>query len=226
MEEKQMSGQESLQLITDMIQKAKASYHENGTSSIMWGCVVAVCGLVSYAQVNWDFKIGFDIWMLTAIALIPQIIMSIRSRRNKRVATHTQTALNAIWAVYAFSIFALVFYGNVVPGVSTRLFEAEGIRIVQQTADGSIKPFNLFILSQGSLFLLLYAMPTMATGLIARFKPMTYAAILCYGFFIISCYTGFKYDMLLNGLAGIFNWLIPGLILRKRCADKKRMTNV
>ena len=36
-EEKQLTEKESLQLITEMIQKAKANIHERGTSAIMWG---------------------------------------------------------------------------------------------------------------------------------------------------------------------------------------------
>jgi len=225
-EEKQMTEQESLRLITEMIGKAKSGFHSNGTSSIMWGAVIAVCGLVHFAQLNWNFRIGFDIWLLTLVALVPQIIMAVRARRNKKVVGHLETAIDAIWIVYAISIFALVFYLNVVPGVTASMFEAEGTKVFQQTINGKTEPFSFFVTSRGSLFLLLYAMPTLATGIIMKFKPMLYAAILCYGFFILSCYTELKYDMLLNGLAGIFNWLIPGLILRRKCLNNKKAVNV
>lgn len=225
-EEKQMTEQESLRLITEMLQKAKAGFHEKGNSSILWGTVIAVCGLVSFAQEYWHFKIGFDIWLLTLIALIPQVIMSIRSRRSRKVIGHTEAAVDVVWLVFGVSIFALIFYLNVVPGAVAQSLAADGIHIYQKNADGSLDPFPVIIASRGSLFLLLYAMPTLATGLITRFRPMTFAAILCYGFFVVSCFTRFEYDMLLNGLAGIFNWLIPGLILRKKCADAKRATNV
>ena len=40
MENENFSERQSLQLITNMIQKAKHSFHENGTSAILWGSVV------------------------------------------------------------------------------------------------------------------------------------------------------------------------------------------
>ena len=113
MEEKQLSEKESLQLITEMISKAKHSYHENGTSAILWGSVVAICGFVMFAEIYFDFYIGFDIWLLTFFAFIPQIFISINQRKNRKVISHTEAAMNSIWVVYAISMFALVFYFNV-----------------------------------------------------------------------------------------------------------------
>ena len=42
MEENKLSENESLKLITEMIGKAKSSYHSNGTSAIMWGIVIGL----------------------------------------------------------------------------------------------------------------------------------------------------------------------------------------
>lgn len=198
MEEKKISEQESLKIISEMIQKAKPNYHTNGISAIMWGTTIAICGLVSFAQLYWNFRIGFDIWYLTIVALIPQVIMSIRNRRSRKVVTYIESSLNAIWTVYVISIFALVFYLNVA---------------------GIVSHYN-------ALFLLIYTIPTLATGLICNYKPMIFGAILCYVFFVFACYTSLTYGLLLNGLAGIFNWLIPGIILRRKMSGKKREFNV
>jgi hypothetical protein len=216
MEEKQLSEKESLQLIAEMISKAKHSYHENGTSAILWGSVVAFCGFINFAQLYWHFHIGFDIWLLTLAAFIPQLFITIRERQNRKVISHTEAAMNTVWLVFTISMFALIFYFNVVPNVSDRFFANEGTKILATTADGGTYNFHYDIPSAASLLILMYAIPTFATALICKFKPMIYASVLCYVFFIISCFTDTAYDMLLNGLAGVFNWLIPGLILRRR----------
>jgi hypothetical protein len=226
MEEEKFSEKESLKLITEMIQKAKHSFHENGTSAILWGSVIGIAGLVNFAELYWHFYIGFNIWLLVLAAIIPQIFISIRESKRKLVKTHTEEAMNTIWIVYGISIFALVFYFNIVPGVTDKFFASEGISLIQKNADGTTQPFHFFSLSQGSLLLLLYAIPTLATGMAHKFKPMFWAAILCYIFFIISCFTSTAYDMLLNGLAGIFNWFIPGLILRRKFYGQKKAVNV
>ena len=198
MEDKNISEKESLQIISEMIQKAKPNFHSNGISAILWGTTIAICGLLSFAQRYWNFRIGFDIWYLTIVALIPQVIMTIRNSRSRRVITYIESSLNAIWTVYVISIFALVFYLNVA---------------------GVVSHYN-------ALFLLIYAIPTFATGLLCNYKPMIFGAILCYLFFVLACYSSLTYGLLLNGLAGIFNWLIPGIILRSKMSQKKGEFNV
>lgn len=208
-EEKQFNEKESLQLITEMIQKAKANIHERGTSAIMWGTVTAIAGLVSFFENYYNFSIGFDIWLIVFAAVIPQIFISIRENKERKVVTHNERAIDAIWIVYGISIGCLIFYINVVPGISAKFFAAEhGVAAMEN--------FPRYIFSSASVFLILYAIPTLATGIISKFKPMLIGGIICYLFFIISCYTNGTWDMLLMGLAGIINWLIPGFILRSR----------
>jgi thiamine transporter ThiT len=216
-EEKQLTEQESLRLITEMINKAKNSYHERGTSSILWGIAVAIAGLISFAERYWDFSIGFDIWLIVLAAFIPQIFISIREGKKRKAVSYQEQYLDAIWLVFGVSIFMLTFYLNVIPGVSDRFYAAEGTELLSKNlATGETKHFTPHTLSSSSLLLLLYAMPTLATGIAQKFKPMVIGGILCYCFFITSCFTSTAYDLLLNGLAGIVNWLIPGLILRNR----------
>src|SRR5579875_1684895 len=157
MEEKHLSEQESLQLITEMISKAKHSYHENGTSAILWGSVVALCGFVAFAEHYWHFSVGFDIWLLTIAAFIPQIFITIRERKNRKVISHTEAAMNTIWLVFVISMFGLIFYFNVVPNVTDSIIANEGAKIVVTNAQGKTAPFHYDIPSAGSLLILLYA---------------------------------------------------------------------
>ena len=87
MEEQKLTEQESLQIITEMIQKAKSNFHTSGTSAILWGSVVGIAGLVSFAEMNWHFDIGFDIWLLVLAAIIPQVFITIKEKRNKNIIT-------------------------------------------------------------------------------------------------------------------------------------------
>lgn len=216
-QEKKLTEKESLQLITEMIQKAKGSFHESGASAILWGTVVAFCGLVSFAEKQWNFSIGFDIWLLILLAIIPQVYITFREKKKKLVKTYQQSATDNIWVVYAISLAAVVLYQNIVPAVSDKLMLSDGMQLLQKNLQtGEVKDFHFFIPGMSSVYLIIYAFPTIATGLVNKFKPMIYGAMVCYGLFIISLYTPFKYDMLLMGLAGIVNWLIPGFILRKR----------
>jgi uncharacterized membrane protein len=216
-QEQPLDEHQSLQIITEMISKAKGSFHERGTSAILWGSVVCIAGLISFAERFWDFDIHFDIWLLVLAAIIPQIFISIKESRERKVLSHDESFMNAVWMVYGISVFALVFYMQIVPGVTANFITQDGQELLVKTIQtGKTEHFNLFIPSQSSIFLILYAIPTLATGIARKFKPMLVGGILCYVLFIISCYTSTTWDMLLMAIAGICNWLIPGIILRKR----------
>ena len=221
-DEQPINEQESLRLITEMIQKAKASdFHEGGTGAILWGTVVGFCGFMSFIEQYFNLNWHFDWWILTLIAIIPQVFISIKEKKNRVVKTDMQMAMDAVWMVFGISIFAVVIYINVIPETSARLFASNGISLFQKDTNGFVAPFKPFALSGSSLLMIIYAFPTLVTGLARRFKPMIYGAIACYIFFIISLYTSTKFDNLLSGLAGIGNWLIPGLILRNRFNKRK-----
>ena len=227
-QERPMSEQESLALITEMIQKAKSHFHESGTSAILWGSVIGFCGIFTFLKKIFDWHTGsFDVWYLALIALIPQIFIAVRERKRRVVKTHMETAIDAVWTVYGISIFALMFYFNIVPAVSEKLLASSNTELlIKNLSTGEIKHWEPYIFSQSSLLLILYTIPTLTTGIAKKFKPMLIGGIICYILFIVSCFTEVTYDWLANGLAGIFSWLIPGLILRNRYTKAKLAQHV
>lgn len=223
-DERKMTEQESLDLITNMIRKAKGSYHETGIGSLLWGTVVAIASFLTYFQRTYDFSIGFDIWLIVLAAIIPQIVISVREKRSTQVKKYEDDALNTVWLVFGISIFGLNFYQSVVPGVTADIIQQEGWQMTKNYLDGSkpdeiLKPFPP---SFYSLFILLYAFPTLVTGIVKQFKPMLFGAIIAYGLFIWSCFTRSAYDWLLGGAAAIICWFIPGIILRRKYLAQQR----
>jgi hypothetical protein len=55
---------------------------------------------------------------------------------------------------------------------------------------------------------------------------MIIGAIITYIFFIISIYTPNLVDQLLMGVAGLVNWLIPGIILRRNYLKARNNAHV
>jgi len=217
-DEKKMTEQESLDLITNMIQKAKGSYHETGIGSLLWGTVVTIASVVTYFERTYDFYIGFDIWLLVLGAIIPQIIISIQEKKSNKVKKYEDDALNAVWLVYGLTIFGLNIYQNIVPVITDKFIQLEGWQLAKHYLDNA-KPdeaISTFTPSFYSLFILIYAFPTLVTGMVKRFKPMLYGALITYGLFVWSCFTITKYDFLLGGAAAIVCWFIPGIILRRK----------
>lgn len=215
--ESTFSEQESLQLIAEMIKKAKGSYHDTGIGSLLWGAVVAIASGVNFLQREYDFKLGFDIWWLVLAAIIPQVYISIQEKKIKKAKLYDDDLVDAVWLVFGISIFAMGFYQNFVPVQTEKFIAEEGWTLMKHYFDGRpdevIRPFTP---SLYSIYILLYAFPTMVTGMVKKFAPMKLGAILTYGLFILSLFTESRYDMLLGSIAALVCWFIPGIILRKQ----------
>jgi len=215
--ESTFSEQESLQLIAEMIKKAKGSYHDTGIGSLLWGAVVAIASGVNFLQREYDFKLGFDIWWLVLAAIIPQVYISIQEKKIKKAKLYDDDLVDAVWLVFGISIFAMGFYQNFVPVQTEKFIAEEGWTLMKHYSDGRpdevIRPFTP---SLYSIYILLYAFPTMVTGMVKKFAPMKLGAILTYGLFIMSLFTESRYDMLLGSIAALVCWFIPGIILRKK----------
>ena len=218
MEENKMTEKESLELISQMINKAKNSYHDSGIGPILWGSVITLCSLVTYFQIRFQFSLPFDIWLLTLIAIVPQVFIVAKEKNNKKVKTYDNKIMDYVWVSFGISVFLLIFINkNIV----------EQLNPVFQTyidVKGTRPDFNYSSFTS-SFFLLLYGIPTIITGSCRGMKPMLYGGVICWICCIISVYTKIEWDMLLTAFAALCAWLIPGVILWNRY-KKIKATNV
>jgi hypothetical protein len=224
--ENTLTEKESLDIIHSMIRKAKGNFHETGSSSILWGSIIAFCGFYNFLEFEFTFPFNIDIWLLALVGFIPQVYISIKEKKNKFVKTDIEEAISAVWWVYGISVFCLISYWHLAPIAVELHLKKEHIELLQKNLlTGKVEQWHPYIFSQLSIMLLLYCIPTLTTGLARKFKPMILGGILCYIFFFISIFTTSEWDLLLHGLAGIFCWLIPGIILRKKYL-KGKLENV
>jgi uncharacterized protein with PQ loop repeat len=213
-EEQQLSEQESLRLISQMINKAKNSFHDTGIGPILWGSVIALCSLVTFARVQFGFKLPFDIWLLTLVAILPQIIITYREKKMRRARNYDDAAIDYIWLSFGIAIFLMAHINIVFINKLEEIFKA------YKVATGHWPDFNLNDYT-ASLMLLLYGFPTVITGAIMKFKPMLWGGIAGWLCCIISVYTPAETDMLLTAFAAVVMWLVPGIILWVKYKKKK-----
>lgn len=213
MPDQNMTEQESLQLITSMIAKAKNSYQESGIGPILWGSVITVCSLVTWCKIQFKFELPFDIWLLTLIAIVPQIIIVRQEKKRNQVKKHDEDILDIVWTCFGIAIFLFVFININIIEKLTPVFET----YIQVKG---VKPEYNYSSFTTSFFLLLYGFPTIITGGARKFTPMLYGGIICWICCVISVFTKTKMDMLLMAFSATVAWLIPGIILYKRHTKK------
>jgi len=213
-EENKLSEKESLDLIASMISKAKNSYHETGIGPILWGSVISFCSLVTYCQIRFQFNLPFDIWILTLVAIVPQILIVAKEKKLNKVRTYDDTVMDYVWTCFGISIFLLIFINANLIYQLNLLFED----YYKSTGKHPAFNYNNFATS---FFLLLYGIPTIITGGYRKFKPMLIGGIICWVCAVVSIYTPVEWDMLLTAFAAISAWLIPGIILWKDYKKRK-----
>jgi len=197
MREKELTGQESLELITQMISRAKNDYIETGVSALMWGAIITFCALVTFVNSIWlRYDWLYAIWLLTFLAIIPQIIIARRERKQRKHKGHDDRLMGGIWLSFAAAMILTNYldirYGLKMPVPS---------------------------------YLILYGIPTFTIGYGKRFRFMVIGGIACWVFAILSSLTPAPWQILYLAGGAQLAWFIPGLILRKRYL-KERNGNV
>lgn len=214
-EEKRLTEKESLELIATMINKAKDSYHDTGIGAIMWGSVIAICSLVKLSEVQLGYRLPFDIYLLTIIAVVPQVFITIKEKKERKVKSFDDAYLDYIWLGFGICIFLMIFFINAVFSV----WEPVAKEYRELTGHASPFLFREFI---APLFLLLYGLPTFITGAACKFKPMLWGGLFCWACCIITIYTPIKIDLLLTAASAIIAWLIPGILMEKEYRNYKK----
>lgn len=213
--EKQLTERESLDLIATMISKAKDSYHDTGIGAIMWGALIAICSIVKLSEIHFEYQLPFDIYLLTFLAIIPQVLITIREKKERKVKSFDDSYMDYIWLGFGISIFLLIFIINVIFNVwgpvATEYRQLAGHRSAFQ--------FSEFI---SPLFLLLYGLPTFITGAACKFRPMLWGGLFCWVCCIATLFTSIKADLLLTAASAIIAWLIPGILMEREYRNYKK----
>ncbi len=196
MQEEKFSPQDSLNLISETINKVKASYHDTGIGPILWGCVVTFCSLVSFyaglKKIDWLF----NVWLLTIVAVLPQILISIKEKKQRKFVSYNDAAATVIWITFGFSMFTISMIDNLL-----RYFNYTSIH--------------------ASVYMLIYGFPTIIAGGVCKIKPMLWGGILCWVFALTSTPLKFPYPFLFTAACAIVAWLIPGLIMYTKYRKQK-----
>jgi hypothetical protein len=194
--EQTLTGEQSLELITSMINQAKNDYYDTGISALLWGTVIVFCSLATYANQYLQWAALNYIWFLTIVAVVPQVIIAIREAKRRGYRSYQSDLISGVWISYAIAIFLFSYIDNV-----------------------------LNIGHDIPIYLTLFGIPTFTTGYGRRFRPMIIGGLACWVFAIISLYIPNPNALFLMAGGALLAWFIPGLLLR-RCYLKTKGQHV
>lgn len=187
MEEKKLSEEESLALMTAMISQAKNYYYQSGLGSLLWGFSNLICFTLYYLEFTWKgFNLPFSPFYLMIITFVVHVYYARVERKHRKAKTFSDEANNYVWIAF-------------------------GICVLLLTLGGAIANIGYYVLP---VLLLFFGMPTFITGCINKFKPFIWGGIGCWILSFVSFLFKSNYTLLLVAAGATIAWIIPGFILR------------
>ena len=184
-ETKPMSAEQSLNLISNIIQQAQGNVRGNSFFFLLWGWVIALANFGMYYLMEFTtYPYPYIVWLAPIPAGFITMWYANKLEKQSRTKTHIDNIYNWVWVSYAMAIFPLWIFGYKI--------------------NYQINP----------LILVFTAMPTFLSGIIIRFTPLMIGGVSFFGFGIICFLVEAPYQYLIGGIAIICGYLVPGYLLK------------
>jgi hypothetical protein len=185
--EKMMTGEESLKIITEMINRTKVNIRQGSFHLLFWGWLITVCSLSEWLITNLThYAHPYYVWILVIPGAFVSMIYGAVTGRKAKV--HTYADMLYMWTWIGFLFAAIVLF------------------IVQSDRMENITPY----------ILLLAGFPTFLSGFIVKFKPLIAGGICFWVIAILVHFAGPSLALLGTPVAMITGYLIPGYMLRNK----------
>ena len=186
-EEKMMTGEESLKIITDMINKTKVDIRQGSFHLLFWGWLIVFCSLTEYLLFKFTgYATPWYIWFM----VVPGIIISLAYGfiKGRKSTVRTYAAMLYVWTWISFLFASIVLF------------------ILLSDRMGSFGPYILTVA----------AIPTFISGFILKFKPLIIGGVSFWIFALIGHFGGHDLAALSVPVAMLTGYLIPGYLLKRR----------
>jgi len=197
-QENEFSAEQSLKLITSMIETTKNSLKDRSHYFLLWGWAVMITCIGQYClKVIMNYPNHYLVWLIiTPVVIIIQIFLIVRDRKVEKVKTFINEVSAYLWTAIGLSFFATSF-----------IFSKIGWE-------------NCY-----SVYIILYAIGTYVSGSLIKFKPLIIGGIICFPLAAVTAYLSFDYQIIMLAVAILISYIIPGHLLRIK-QKKQNLANV
>ncbi len=186
-EEKMMTGEESLRIITEMINKTKVNIRQGSFQLLLWGWLIFACSFSDYLLAKLTtYAHPYFVWFLMIPGAFVSMIYGYINGRKAKVHTYAEKIYMWTWMGFLFA--AIVLF------------------IIQSKDMETVTPY----------ILLLSGLPTFISGFIIKFKPLILGGICFWIFALVINFAGPSFASLGSSLAILLGYLIPGYMLKNK----------
>jgi hypothetical protein len=185
-DERILLPQESLALIAEAIRKTKENYRENSRFFLLWGWLIVTASLGFYVLRQYTATRFFFLPfpVLSAVGIVMSLVWYRQLKAEAPTETYLGYFFNRLWLVVGIGFIVVVFV-SVSRGWSPFLYTP-----------------------------VVAGIGTLVTGLAMKFRPLVWGGILFFTAAVAGIYLPNAGLPLLNGLAMIGGYLVPGYLLK------------
>src|SRR5687767_9350597 len=111
-ETENLSANQSLDIITQMINQAQGNVRGSSLHFLLWGWVIAIANLGMFTLIQLEYSRPYIVWLITIPAWITSMYFGYKQGKAVRITTHIDKITMWMWIVYGCSIFTLIFFGR------------------------------------------------------------------------------------------------------------------
>lgn len=186
-EEKLMTGEESLRVITEMINKTRVSIAQASFHLLLWGWLIFACSLSEFLLWKYaGWANSWYVWYFVIPGAITSLVYGFARGKKERLFTYGTSIY--VWTWVSFLFASVVFF------------------IVFPLETGSVAKYML----------LMAGMPLLISGVIMKFRPMMWGAGAFWILALVAHFVGETVSGLTMPVAMVIGYLVPGYLLRKR----------
>lgn len=154
-EDEALTTEESISIITEMINNAKGNVKENSIYFLLWGSVIAIANIGMFTLIQADYPRPYIVWAISIPAWIVTIITGYKQGQRARATSHLDRISAWLWFSFGIVIFTLVAFGK--------------------TINWQLNP----------VIMLMSTIPTVVSGVIIKFKPLIIGGVCFWAFSIL-----------------------------------------
>jgi hypothetical protein len=187
--EKSLTPEESLSMISDMIFLAKKSILDKGFHYLLWGWLVLFASLADYFLLKFEiYNYHYFGWFIMPLIGLP-ISFWYNLKHYSNSKSHLGTIINYLWL------------GFLVTGIL--------IFIMGMAKDPQSILQNFLLIGGFALFV---------SGSIIRFRPLNLGGIVYWLAALACVFSPYPEQLLINAYAALHGSIIPGYILKRKFA--------
>lgn len=190
--ETNLSQQQSLKIIQEMIATSKNNYKDNSFFFLLWGWLVLVASLLHFALLHIPAarEYAWAPWpVLMSSGAVISVIAGYRMGKKSNVMSHVDKMLIYLWYGF-FSVFTIILFMAIFGKLSWEMMHP--------------------------LIIALYGLGTFVTGGVLKFRPLIIGGVAAWIIAFVAFFVTSQYILLLTALSIVIAYLIPGYLLKAK----------